>query len=215
MENHKYLQDLHDIKTMMHRSSRFISLSGLSGVLAGVYALVGAFFAYRVIYFEIQPQYISRVHGYIISTTALQKLLMIAAVVLIASIATGILLSYRKSKHIQESLWNGTAKRLVINFGIPLMAGGVFILALISRGNYGLIAPATLIFYGLACINASKYTLGDIRYLGISVLLLGLLNAFFVGYGLLFWALGFGGFHILYGGLMYFKYDVSDKRLKD
>jgi hypothetical protein len=64
-----------------------------------------------------------------------------------------------------------------------------------------------LIFYGLALINASKYTYNDIRYLGISELLIGLCSTLFLGYGLFFWAAGFGLAHIVYGALMYFKYD--------
>ncbi|MET0760350.1 MAG: hypothetical protein ABWZ56_08010, partial [Flavobacterium sp.] len=89
----------------------------------------------------------------------------------------------------------------------PLATGGIFALLLLRNGNYGLIAPVTLIFYGMACINASKYTFRDIRYLGITVTVLGLIATEFSGYALEFWALGFGVCHILYGSMMYFKYD--------
>ena len=205
MENEKYLNDITEIKNLMNKSSRFISLSGLSGILAGVYALVGAWMAYKTIYFDTSTMGAYR--DLIISEAAVIQLLIIATSVLVLSIVTGIVLSISKARKSHENVWNTASKRLVINFMIPLATGGFFIIFLIEKDMLGLVAPLTLIFYGLACVNASKYTLGDVRYLGITMIALGLLSTWFLGYGLLFWALGFGGCHILYGSLMYFKYE--------
>lgn len=207
MSNEKYLQDLNDIKTMMTKSSRFISLSGLSGILAGIYALVGAWFAYKTIYFDTSTM--GSYRNLVISKEAVIKLIIIAALVLVASIATGLFLSYKKAKKNNDTIWNSTSRRLAVNLMIPLVTGGIFILFLIEKDILGLIAPLTLIFYGLACVNASKYTFGDVRYLGITMIVLGLLSTWFLGYGLLFWAIGFGGCHILYGSIMYFKYEKN------
>lgn len=205
MENEKYLNDLSEIKNLMNRSSRFLSLSGLSGILAGTYALIGAYLAYKTIYFDT-----STMGGYknlVISEEAVIRLLIIAAAVAFLSLLTGILLSIQKAKKNNETIWNSTARRLVINFLIPLATGGFFILFLIEKEMFGLIAPLTLLFYGLACVNASKYTIGGVRYLGLTFIVLGLFSTWFLGYGLLFWALGFGVCHILYGSIMYFKYE--------
>ena len=205
MDSKDYLKDIQDIKQMMNQSSRFISLSGLSGVLAGIYCLIGAYFAYNTIYFDT-----STLGGYknlIISETAVIRLFVIAIIVIIISLITGIILSIRKASKTDEKVWNIASKRLLINFLIPLATGGFFIVFLIEKEILGLIAPLTLIFYGLGCVNASKYTLGDVRYLGITMIILGLLSTWFLGYGLLFWALGFGVCHILYGSIMHFKYD--------
>jgi hypothetical protein len=205
MENDKYLNDISEIKNMMSQSSRFISLSGLSGVLAGIYSLVGAWLAYKTIYFDTSTM--GNYRNLIISQEAINKLFIIASTVLILSIITGIALSARKAKKTEDKIWNVSSKRLVINFAIPLATGGFFILFLIEKEMLSLVAPLTLLFYGLACVNASKYTLGDVRYLGIIMIILGLLSTWFLGYGLLFWALGFGVCHILYGSVMYFKYE--------
>jgi hypothetical protein len=205
MENKDYLKDIQDIKQMMSKSSQFLSLSGLSGILAGIYALIGAWMAYKTIYFDTSTM--GAYKNLVISQEAVIRLLIIAATVAVLSIATGIVLSIQKAKKNNETIWNSTARRLVINFLIPLVTGGFFILFLIEKEMLGLIAPLTLIFYGLACVNASKYTLGGVRYLGITFIVLGLLSIWFLGYGLLFWALGFGVCHILYGALMYFKYE--------
>lgn len=205
MNNEKYLNDIAEIKEMMNKSSRFISLSGLSGVLAGIYALIGAAYAYTLIYenTSIADDY----KNLIITESTAIKLVMVAIMVLFLSILTGFLFSINKAKKRNENVWNLTSKRLLINFLIPLVTGGIFTLILIEKDIISLVAPATLLFYGLACLNASKYTLGDIRYLGISIIFVGLLSTWFLGYGLLFWALGFGVCHIIYGSLMYFKYD--------
>ena len=205
MEQKDYLKDIQDIKQMMSKSSQFLSLSGISGILAGLYALIGAWMAYKTIYFDTSTM--GAYKNLAISQEAVIRLLVIAVTVAVLSLATGIVLSIRKAKINNETFWNSTARRLVINFLIPLATGGFFILFLIEKEMLGLVAPLTLIFYGLACVNASKYTLGGVRYLGITFILLGLLSTWFLGYGLLFWALGFGVCHILYGAIMYFKYE--------
>lgn len=206
MKSKDYLQDINEIKSLMNKSSRFMSLSGLSGILAGIYALIGAYLGYTIIY---KDNVISK-DGYrtlILSETSMLTIFAIAFAVIILSVATGIFLSWRKAKSHNESFWDSASKRLLINFLIPLATGGFFILSLIEKEIYAFVAPLTLVFYGLACVNASKYTLGYIRYLGITLIITGLMSVWFLGYGLFFWAIGFGVCHIIYGTLMHFKYD--------
>jgi hypothetical protein len=204
----KYLQDISDIKNMMNKSSQFISLSGLSGILAGVYALIGAYVGHELIqnHNSYQNSYDNN-NIITLESTTFKLIVLTALAVLVLSVGTAILLTISKAKKEKESVWNNASKRLLINFLIPLVTGGVFGLLLLRNGNYGLIAPVTLLFYGLACLNASKYTLRDVRYLGITIIILGLLATEFSGYALEFWALGFGVCHIVYGSMMHFKYD--------
>ncbi|MEC4004808.1 hypothetical protein OX283_009090 [Flavobacterium sp. SUN052] len=208
MENEKYLNDISEIKNMMNKSSQFLSLSGLSGILAGIYALIGAFYANSLL-----PSY-NRIGGELSreSLTLSEKeitikLFLTALTVIVLSIISGLLLSASKAKKQGENLWNQSSKQLLINFGIPLITGGIFALLLLQKEFYGIIAPITLIFYGLGCVNASKNTFRDVKYLGITLIIIGLFATYFTGYGLLFWALGFGICHILYGSVMYFKYE--------
>lgn len=203
-EQKEHLQALNDIRSMMERSSRFISLSGLSGIFSGIFALVGAYFAMDK--FEHATQNYRMMGGEEMIDITIY-FFEIAIAVLMSSLLVGTLLTIRNSKRKGIKIWDNTAKRLLINLGIPLVAGGLFCLVLLWHGIIGLVAPATLIFYGLALINASKYTFNDIRYLGICEIILGLLGSYFVGYGLLFWAIGFGILHIVYGTIMYFKYE--------
>jgi hypothetical protein len=205
MEEKNYLEDLKDIKNLMNQSTKFLSLSGLSGILAGIYCLIGSIISYQLIY--VNNFNFGNYNSVIISQETIYKLIAIAAIVIFLSLFTGILLSVKKASKSNEKIWNASSKRLLINFMIPLATGGFFILFLIEKEILVLVAPLTLIFYGLACVNASKYTLGDVRYLGITMIILGLLSTWFLGFGLLFWALGFGICHIVYGAMMYFKYD--------
>lgn len=206
MESKNYLQDINEIKTMMNKSSRFLSISGLSGTLAGVFALIGAYLGYQIIYKDNMVNF----DGYralVVTEKDLLNIFMVAMGVFVLSVLAGVILSYTKAKKQNESMWDSTSKRLIINFMIPLATGGIFILLLMEKNLYAFVAPLTLIFYGLACVNASKYTLGYIRYLGITVIIIGLFSTYFLGYGLFFWALGFGVCHIVYGTIMHFKYD--------
>ncbi|KYG01486.1 hypothetical protein BE21_56505 [Sorangium cellulosum] len=199
------LDTLAEIKHLMERSSRFISLSGLSGVFAGAYALAGAFAAFR--YLDARGIISSDNRAYTITTDDLIFFGADAAIVLILAIATGVFLTTRKAKQDGNSIFDASAKKLIINLCIPLFTGGLFCLALVLHGPAFYIAPAMLIFYGLSLINASKYTLSDVRFLGIAEVALGIISAFIIGYGLIFWAIGFGVLHIIYGTYMYFKYE--------
>ena len=212
MEAKNYLDDLKDIKSMMAKSTQFISLSGLSGIIAGFYALIGAFLANCFIdnYFKILQTAEFTTDGYERITDELEiKLISIALIVVVVSIVTAYFLTVSKAKRINETVWNSASKKLIVSFCIPLFTGGIIGLLLLKNDYWNLMAPITLIFYGLACENASKFTFRDVRYLGITQIILGLISIQFPGYGLYFWAAGFGICHIIYGGLMYFKYDRS------
>lgn len=202
----KYIKDLTEIRSMMERSTKFLSLSGLSGIMAGIYALVGAYVAYRLFYVVDDSVIYNTIDRQEMKGEVLE-LLILALVVLIMAVGTAVMLSWRKAKNDGSKLWNPAARRLLINMAIPLVTGGVFVLILLLKGFFGIIAPATLIFYGLALVNASKFTFEEIRSLGIVQIILGLLAFYFIGYGLAFWAVGFGLMHIVYGIVMHLKYE--------
>src|SRR5690242_7111627 len=206
----KLSNELHDIKQMMEESSRFISLSGLSGIAAGACALIGAWFANKFIGRDevvLTRQTLntpdSILHGDFINS----RILQIAFITFVAAFLSAFIFTYRRSKKTNVPIWGTTAKRLMINVSVPMIAGGVFLLALIENGVYDFVAPGCLIFYGLGVLNASKYTLHETRYLGYCEILLGLICLYFPSDGLYFWAAGFGILHIIYGVFMWLKYE--------
>lgn len=205
------LKDLRHIKNMMERSSRFISLSGLSGISAGICALLGAWFAndiieknggfagYRTLKGDkdvMQLQSVIR-----------KELFSLAMLTLISALIFAFLFTYLRSKRNNMAIWGTAARRLLIAVAIPMIAGGIYLLREIQLGNYLLIAPGCLIFYGLALINGSKYTLDEVKYLGYAQIILGMINCWMTDYGLFFWATGFGVLHIIYGIFMWYKYE--------
>lgn len=196
-----YIQDVAEIRSMMERSSKFLNLSGLSGIMAGIYALAGAYIAYS--YYHFNPNEIS----YQITKSSLPNIFFLAVIILILALATAVIFSYKSAQDKGEKLWNPTSRRLLISMAVPLITGGILILIFISKGLIGLIAPMTLIFYGMAMYNASKYTIDVLKFLGLVQLGLGLISSYFIEYGLLIWAAGFGVVHIIYGTYMYFWYE--------
>jgi len=196
--------ELSSIRSLMERSSKFISLSGLSGVMAGIYALVGAFVGYQVVYKEAGGFVISNYD--VIDPRVWSQLVVIALVVLILSLTTVIVLTYRQSKKKGQQFWGPGSKRLFSSLALPLVTGGILIIILLYKGEYSMVAPACLLFYGLSLVSGSHYTFSDVKWLGICEIVLGLLCALMPGYGLLFWTIGFGILHILYGSIMHFKY---------
>ena len=196
-------ETLTEIRHMMERSSRFISLSGFSGVFAGIYALVGAVVAY----YHLQGEAFTGQPDTSAQGDTLTFLITDALIVLVLAVGTGIFLTTRKAKKDGNSILDAAAKKLLINLAIPLVAGGIFCIALILREDWHYLAPSMLIFYGLALLHASKYTRDVVRSLGIAQIVLGLITLFFPERGLFFWAFGFGVLHILYGIYMYLKYE--------
>ena len=200
----KYENDLSHIRQMMERSSTFISLSGLSGIGAGLFAMVGCAASFWILerhgidYFDGKPN--------IYGLEVLRELAVIAALTFGGALFISYHFTSKKAKAAGLSLWNTSAKNTMISLAIPLIAGGIFCIVLTFHQLFYLVAPCMLIFYGLALVGASRYTHRELFWLGILELILGLVASILVGYGLLFWGLGFGVLHIIYGIIMYKKY---------
>lgn len=202
--NQKHQEDLAHIRSMMERSSRFISLSGLSGVFAGLSALIGGLYVYQLFKINGIDYFADGLNT--ISFKLVSELVITGIAILVCAFVFGLAFTIRKSKKYNLPIWTSATKKMLFNLAIPLLVGGLFCLSLLYHQNYGLIAPATLLFYGLALINAEKYTFSDVKYLGYCQIILGCISLFYIGYGLVFWIIGFGILHILYGLVMFKKY---------
>jgi hypothetical protein len=202
-------EDIQAIREIMERSSRFLSLSGLSGIFAGVCALIGVAVAWFVILDTGNlhyNEYCCTVGASPVNPVSI-RLAIDAALVLVAAAFGAIYFSFRKARKAKLKFWTKPTRRLLAHLLIPLFSGGIFVLILIAGNNTDLVASAMLIFYGLALVDAGKFTLGEIHYLGLTEIGLGILAGIFVGQGLLFWALGFGAMHIVYGTVMYYRHE--------
>lgn len=192
----KYIDDLKEIKDIMNRSTRFISLSGLSGISTGITALIGALVAYLTV-FKSQDYLVD--HAVDLTSETIKHLLYIALGTLIIAIAAALFFTRIQTKKQNKKAWDMQTKRLLVNLIIPLFTGGLLVLMLLLKGFIGMLPPLTLIFYGLALVNGSKYTFTEIKTLGLIEIFLGLVAFQFIEYGILFWAFGFGVLQIVYG----------------
>ncbi|TAE19292.1 MAG: hypothetical protein EAZ95_02195 [Bacteroidetes bacterium] len=206
----EHLETLAEIRNIMHRSTRFLSLSGLAGIFSGIFALIGAgvAFWYLKLNFSARAYY-----QYAMDAQGNMRLDFVtfffvdAFTVLFASMVVSYYFSWRKAKRYGLQMWDNSTYRVMESMGIPLVTGGLFCILLLWQGHFGVIAPCTLIFYGLALVGASSHTLREVYYLGLCEIALGLMAMLALGYGLVFWAIGFGVLHIVYGWLMYNRYE--------
>lgn len=198
-EEKDYIRDIAEIRSMMERSSKFLSLSGWSGIMAGVYALSGAYIAWKV--FQFNPTYMA--FGLFEPIPDFLSVFLLSLIVLSLALGTAFLDSYRKARSKGERAWNAISKKLLVNLAVPLLAGGILILAVAAAGLIGLVIPLMLIFYGLALYNGGNFTYRAVKILGLVQLTLGLISCFFIEYSLLIWAFGFGVVHIIYGIYMF------------
>jgi predicted lysophospholipase L1 biosynthesis ABC-type transport system permease subunit len=203
------IEDLKHIRNLMERSSKFLTLSGFSGIAAGIIALAGAAVAWFCIFRQGAVKYdeYMRVLGGGSTIDLRLQMAVLAALTLVCAVGAAWYFSLRKAKRTGTKLWTSVARRTLYHFLIPLCAGGVFCIALVIHNNINLIGSAMLIFYGLALVNSAKFTIDELHFLGLSEIALGILAGFFLNYGLLFWAIGFGVLHIIYGIHMHYKYD--------
>jgi hypothetical protein len=209
MENNSNsVEDIRTIRRLMEESSRFLSLSGLSGVFAGLFAIAGALVAYFLILKNGTIHYDEYFRSMSEKETLMLRweLLTDAALVLILALTGSLYFSLKKAKRDGKSLWTPVSRRMLLNMFIPLVTGGFFVLILLIQNHIQLIVPGLLVFYGLALVSAGKFTYGEVFFLGISEIVTGLVSAFFPAQGLLFWIIGFGILHIVYGLLLYRKY---------
>lgn len=205
MSESEYIQQISDIRKIITERTKFKALSGISGILAGCYAIIGAWIAYRIIYNSNDILYSKFKAGYYSNDIGL--LFLVAFIVLVASIATGIFFSWKKAKESGEKLFNKVAWKILGHFSIFMLSALVLLIATYLNGYYTLLAPICLLFYGLSLIHVSSFINSEVFGLGLSIVAIGLISLFFPGYGLLCWTLGFGLMHMIYGFMMWYKYD--------
>lgn len=202
-------EDIQAIREIMERSSKFMLLNSWAGFFAGTCALIGVALAWfgvlesGTLHYD---EFLCSVGGSSVNSVTIGLGAVSLFVLLVAGLAA-VWFSYRKAQKAGQKFWTSSTKRVLAHLLIPIVSGGIFVLILVSRNQIDLVASAMLIFYGLALVNAGKFTSGEIHYLGMAEIAVGLLAGIFASYGLVFWTLGFGLLHLIYGVVMWVRYE--------
>jgi MFS family permease len=212
-DKNQYLESIHEIRSIMERSSKFMSLSGLSGIGAGITALIsGTIAAIYLGYINVLDKEQGGIEAPTVSTEKIVFFLILGLATILVAVGFAFVFTRRNAKKKNLPIWDKTAKLVTVSMLIPLISGGLFILALVFKFKiYGLVAPSMLIFYGLALVNAGKYTISYTHWLGLAEIAIGLASLLFYGFGLVFWMIGFGIFHLVYGTALYFKFERNNQ----
>ena len=202
-------QTLDDIRDMMSKSSRFQAISGWSIIVIGVFAAIASLMAATVIGIVDVPFFGNLQRYATLNTpTKIQAAAVIALVLFTVCLLTVFIFAIVKSKrHNLRFTFDKRMAQMLLAFFIPLLAGGLFSMAMVLQHHYGLTSSIMLMFYGLALINCSHYTYPILRWLGYTELLIGIIDCFTMSHALLFWFLGFSVAHILFGIIYVIMFD--------
>lgn len=198
MDKESALKDLYEINSIIDRSKRYTSISGVSIGIAGVFAIIGLFMANGVLKGEFGN-----------FTTSQRELvcMYIFGLVLVLSLLVMFILSSFKSVKSGEKIWNDKALKCLYSFFYPIATGGILSFLSYQNQQSDVVLSIQLIFYGLACIAGSPFSFKEFKWLGIGCLILGITSVVFPYYNLIFWGIGFGLFNIGYGLYIHFKYE--------
>src|SRR5271156_2059440 len=139
------LETLQEIRSIMDRSARFITLSGWSGIWAGSTALVGAYIGYGWLKNpQIRYAGLTSEGTFDYFDPFINRLILLAIGVFIVAISGGVYFTYQKTKAHGSKLWNNASRQLMLQLFYPLFAGGVFSVTFIYYGCSMFVAPACL-----------------------------------------------------------------------
>ena len=212
MNDKNPIEDLREIRRMMESSTKFLSLSGLSGVFAGLSALVGSWFAYQEVkhFTKLRVHYMIQGRDSEWEDQFALTLVLYGVVILIAALSLGAFFTWLKAKKEGKNLCTPLSIRLIISLMVPLAFGCLFLAGMFYQRLYDFIPPTILMIYGFSLLNASKYVHIELKYLALCELALGILAIFMLHWNFILWIIGFGILHVLYGTIMYFKYDRNN-----
>lgn len=191
------LDDLAFIRQTMARSGPFTAVPGWGMVAMGVIALGGAHFASQR----------ATLDGWILTWLAVACL----------GCTVGIVGALIKAHRQGIPLWKGPGRRFVLSFLPAIAAGCLLTEFLYEWGHYAFMPMVWLMLYGVGVTSAGVYSVKAIPLMGIVFMLysIAVFNAPLFLAGTLIepyvdinhaLALGFGGFHIVFGLIIALRY---------
>jgi hypothetical protein len=196
MNADKAARELKVIRQLMERPVRYSTMSGLSGILAGLAALGGLAADWAISSaWQDTPRMAMKIN------------VLVWAGVLAVAFAGAVICTRLRERRQNMPFWSGVKKRILLTILPPFVAGVGLTLIIAYRwhtgwgpNEWGLIPAIWMLFYGLALWQVGLLSPVEVRLMGAAFLACGLAAAlWFQPYP--YWSLGvtFGGFHIVYG----------------
>lgn len=174
------MENLKFIRQTMERATAYTGVSGIGQVIVGLTALIASWAAAQ--------------------QTEASHWIFIWVSEAVVSLVISSLMMVKKSRHLQLPLWSETARRYLLGFTPPMLAGALLTTVLYQHSLFEMIPGVWLLLYGTAIIAGGTYSVQVVPVMGFSFMLLGvfaLLGPTLWGNALM--ALGFGGLHMLFG----------------
>jgi hypothetical protein len=175
------------IRETMERAGSFTAVSGWGGIAMGITALGASVIASR-------------------QETVLAWLVTWLAE---AAVAIGIALwtTYSKARASGTALLSGPGRRFVYSFAPPLFVGVLLTILLVRIGSIAEVAGVWLLLYGTAVVTGGAFSIRVVPLMGLCFIVLGTVALFCPpSWGNAFLAVGFGGLHLIFGGIIAGKY---------
>lgn len=203
MKEQEIQETLSDIRNMMERSQKVLFLDGTAGIVAAVWALLGAVAVSLVLYGTVSPlwgAWINPIRNSDWSTFFIVAI--ICAAVFCAAFLTVWLMSKRRAERdgMEFKLDAGT-RRLLGNFFTAMVVGGLVCLTPLFNGLWNMVPGYMLLFYGLALVLISPiaFKISITKYFGYTEIMLGIAALALAPLGIMFWTIGFCILHLVWG----------------
>lgn len=177
------MDNLRFIRETMERASSFTAVPGWGQVAIGVTAIAATY------------------AGSIQTKPRLWLMTWIVEALLSVLIAGGAM--RRKAAAAETPLMSGPFRKVAFSFTPPMVVGVLLTIILFRAGLTSAIPGMWLLLYGVAVVTGGAFSVSIVPVMGVCFLVLGSAALFSPpSFGNFYLAAGFGGLHIVFGGLI-------------
>ena len=181
------MDNLRYIRETMERSGSFTHVSGMGVVAMGLVALVAS--------------------GFAVTASSDIVWLTVWFEAAAGSLAIALYSLARKSRSERSGLLTGPGRRFLWNVIPPMAAGAVLTFALLRLGAIALLPGTWLLLYGTSVVTGGSYSVRSVPLMGAAFMCVGALALVTPPiWGDAWMAIGFGGLHIVFGGVIWRKH---------
>jgi hypothetical protein len=175
--------NLRFIRETMERAGSFTAVPGWGGIAMGITALGAATIA------SFQESSLAWLVTWMIEATV--------------AIAIASWTTFTKARQSGASLFSGPGRRFVYSFAPPILVGAVLTIVMVRQGLVSTIAGMWLLLYGTAVVTGGAFSIRIVPLMGLCFMVLGAVALFSPSsWSNILLAVGFGGFHIIFGGVI-------------